>query len=129
MKTMKKLIAVLAMLAVLATLLCACGSKAPETADGKSFTVVVVHADGSEKTFQYTSSEEFLGAVLVAEKLVEGEDSEYGLYITAVDGETADYNTDGAYWALYIGDEYATTGADSTPITEGATYKLVYAKG
>ena len=74
------------------------------------------------------SDAEYLAEVLLAEKLVTGYDSEYGLTIESVDGETADWNTDNAYWSLYIGDEYATTGASDTPVTDGAVYKLVYEK-
>ena len=43
-------------------------------------------------------------------------------------GIKADYTADGAYWALYIGEEYARTGVDTTPITDGQTYKFVYTK-
>ena len=58
-----------------------------------------------------------------------GEEGPYGLTISAVDGETADWNVDQSYWALYIGEEYATTGADSTPVNDGDGFKLVYTIG
>ena len=48
------------------------------------------------------------------------------MYISHVDGERAVYEEDGAYWALYVGEEYATNGVELTPIEDGATYKLVY---
>ena len=41
-----------------------------------------------------------------------------------VNGITVDYEEDGAYWAFYIGDEYATTGVDATDIEEGASYSF-----
>ena len=99
----------------------------PATSEGgKAVTVAVVHKDGSEKVFTYHTDEEYLGTVLVAEGLVEGEQSDYGLYIKVVDGETADYNTDGSYWAFYQGDAYAELGVDQTPIHDGDSFKLVY---
>lgn len=102
----------------------------PETAAGdKNITVVVVHKDGIEKEFSYATDEEFLGPVLLTEGLAEGEEGPYGLAISAVDGETADWNVDQSYWALYIGEEYATTGADTTPVADGGVYKLVYTIG
>ena len=55
-----------------------------------------------------------------------GNDGPYGLEITEVDGEKAVYTEDGAYWAVYVGEEYALSGIDTTPITEGGVYKLVY---
>ena len=39
-----------------------------------------------------------------------------------VNGITADYDTDGKYWAFYINGEYATTGVDATEIDEEAVY-------
>lgn len=99
----------------------------PQTQEGaKSFTVTVVHKDGTSKTFAYTSDEAFVGTVLQAEGLIEGEMGPYGLYIKKVDGEKAVYEEDAAYWGFYIGDDYAQTGIDQTPIEDGKVYKLVY---
>ena len=94
-----------------------------------TFTVTVIHKDQSEKTFTFTSNEEFVGTVLKAEGLIKGNDGPYGLEITEVDGEQAIYATDGAYWAVYVGEEYAMTGIDTTPITQNGQYKLVYTVG
>lgn len=99
------------------------------TAGAKEISVTVVHADGGEKQFRYRTDEEYLGPVLLAEKLVEGENSQYGLTIYVVDGERADWNENQSYWALYVGEEYATTGADSTPVGDGDHFKLVYTIG
>lgn len=124
----------------------ACGNETPEGTDAPSetttaaskdgkeepakatFTFKVVHADGTEKTFEIKSDAETVGAALVAEGLISGEDGDYGLYVKVVDGETADYDVDQSYWSFYIGDEYAMTGVDKTPITDGATYWFKYTK-
>ena len=94
-----------------------------------SFTVVVVHKDGTEKTFQYETEEKYVGPVLTKAGLLEGNDGPYGLEITVVDGEKAVYSEDGAYWAVYEGEEYALQGIDTTPVKEGQVYKLVWTKG
>jgi len=91
-----------------------------------TFTVIVVHKDGTEKTFTYTTTEPYVGPVLTADGLLEGNDGPYGLEITKVDGEQAIYAEDNAYWAVYEGEEYAMQGIDTTPVVDGATYKLVY---
>ena len=39
------------------------------------------------------------------------------------------YETDGAYWAFYVGDEYASLGVDQTPIADGDSFSLVYTVG
>lgn len=96
------------------------------TQAGSAITVTVVHADGTEKVFTYTTTEEYLGALLQAEGVIEGNDGPYGLEITKVDGEKAVYDEDKAYWALYEGGEYALQGVDTTPIVDGGEYKLEY---
>lgn len=94
-----------------------------------SLTVTVVHKDGSEKVFALETDALYLGEVLVSEGIVEGEMGPYGLMISAVDGEVADWNVDQSYWAIFIGEEYATTGADQIPIYGGDVFKLVYTIG
>lgn len=99
-----------------------------ETAEGEAFTVTVVHADKSEKTFRYTTDEKMLGDVLEAEGLIESEGADDGMFHT-VDGEKADWNENQSYWAFYVGEEYAMTGIYDTEITDGGQYKLVYTIG
>ena len=91
---------------------------------GISFTVVVTDVDGTETTFEYTSDAETVSEALLAEGLIAGDESDYGLYVTTVNGITADWATENAYWAFYINGEYAQTGVDATEITEGAVYSL-----
>ena len=99
------------------------------TVGQKNITVEVIHKDASTKTFTYDTDEEYLGDVLLQEGLVEGEEGPYGLYIKSVDGEVADYEVDQSYWSLLIGEDYATQGADQTPIADGDHFKLVYTIG
>ena len=130
MKNKKLIVLVLALVVLVGALLGVYLATRPETAAGaKTITVTVVHGDGSNKDFTYNTDEEFLGAVLMAEGLVEGEMGPYGLMISAVDGEEAVWEVNSAYWALFVGDEYATSGADSTPIYDGSTFKLEYTIG
>jgi hypothetical protein len=75
------------------------------------------------------SDDQYVGEPLTELGLIAGEESQYGLYVKTVDGETLDYNTDGMYWAFYVDGVYAPTGVDITPITEGATYALTATKG
>ena len=127
MQRKKIILAVVALVVVVGLALGLWFLTRPTVTEGeKSFTVIVVHGDGTEKTFPYTSSEEYLGTVLQADGLVEGEMGEFGLYIQAVDGEKAVYEEDSAYWAFYEGENYAQTGIDLTPIQDGAVYKLIY---
>ena len=123
MKNKKLFIALVALVAIVAIVLGVYFATRPATSEGgKAVTVTVIHKDGSEKVFTYHTDEEYLGTVLVDEGLVEGEQSDYGLYIKTVNGTTADYNKDGVYWAFYVDGEYAMTGADMTDVVDGTVY-------
>ena len=105
------------------------GSRETAVAGSKEITVSVVHKDMTKKEFQYNTDAEYLGQILLEEGLIQGEEGPYGLMISTVDGETADWNVDKGYWALYIGEDYATTGADGIVLTDGGEYSLVYTIG
>ncbi len=132
---MKKLLAIILSVLMLLSL-CACAAAPNETtgettaagAAGKSFTVTIVHQDGSEKIFSCETQEKFLGAVLEAEGVIESEGADEGMFHT-VDGEKADWNENQSYWAFYEGEEYAMTGIYDTEIVDGGVYKLVYTIG
>ncbi len=94
-----------------------------------SFKFIVVDADGKETEFTVKTDADTVGKALLDANLIAGEDSEYGLYVKTVNGITADYDTDGSYWAFYINGEYAMTGVDSTEIEDGATYTFKVEKG
>ena len=128
---MKKVLAIILSVLLLVSL-CACTAKPAETTAAaeakKSFTVTVVHHDGSQEDFTYETTEEKLGAFLENEGLISSEGADAGMFHT-VDGEKADWNVDQSYWAFYIGSEYAMTGIYDTDITDGAQYKLEYTIG
>lgn len=94
-----------------------------------TITVEVKGPDEKTETFTIETDADNLGDALQKDGLVLGEESEYGLYIKTVNGITADYDTDGAYWALYKGGEYLTSGAESTPISDGDSFEIVYTVG
>lgn len=130
MKNKKMIIAVVAFVAVIAVMAGLFLATRPETVEGgKTITVTVVHKDGTEKVFEYATDAEYLGDLIVAEGLVNGEEGPYGLYFDTVDGETADWNVDQGYWSILIGEEYATVGADGIVLTDGGEYSLVYTIG
>lgn len=99
------------------------------TAGEKTITVEVVHKDGTEAEFSYTTDKEFLGELLLEEGLISGDQGQYGLFITTVDGETADFAVDSGWWQLLSDGEKTTVGIDSQPITDGAVYTLAYTIG
>ena len=102
----------------------------PKPQEGeKSIEVVVVHKDGTEKSFPVKTDAQYLAEVLISEGIVEDNQTEYGLYILVADGELADYNADGGWWAVYEGDTQSNYGASELPIVDGGLYKVVYTIG
>ena len=138
--TVRALSAVLCLLTLLVMVSCA-KKELPElwknatyTEDktlGNGATTITLRVEAGEKSVVLTlkTDKTILADVLTEHNLVEGEDSAYGLMIKVVNGIRADYDLDGAYWALYKNDEYAMSGADSTVIADGENYALVYTKG
>lgn len=86
------------------------------------FAFSVTDKDGNVTEFTVCTDKTIVGEALQEAGLIEGEDSEYGLFVKKVNGITADYNTDGTYWAFYVDGGYALKGADQTEIAAGSTY-------
>ena len=132
MKNRKVLLAAIALLVVAGVMAAVYFATRPTVQDwtgSKTITVTVVHSDGKSQEFSYSTDKAYLGEVLQEAGLISGTPGEFGLYIETVDGETASWEENGAYWAFYVGEEYATTSVDLAPITDGAVYKLVYTLG
>jgi len=141
---MKKIVSKLSVAALLLScLLCfaACGNEQPENeefnlwknamyvsdaelGEGVTTLTVQVKAEDHQITFTIHTDKTTVGEAMQEHGLLEGEESEYGLYVKKVNGILADYDVDQTYWAFYIDDEYALTGVDSTNIEEGVTYRL-----
>ncbi|MBQ8359041.1 MAG: DUF4430 domain-containing protein [Oscillospiraceae bacterium] len=140
-KKLLSLVLCIVLIAAMALLATGCGNKEnPETqppqatepsipadvtvkGEGKtSFYFNVTNTDGTVTKFLVKTDKKTVGEALLETKLITGDPSDYGLYVTSVNGITADWNTECAYWAFYINGEYAQTGVDATDITAGATY-------
>ncbi len=101
----------------------------PKTAEGaKQITVEVVDDAGNSQSYVTRTDAEYLRQALeeIDGLAVEGTESEYGLMVETVNGVTADYNADGAYWAFFVNDEYCNYGVDTQPVEDGQEYRIVY---
>ena len=92
------------------------------------FDFTVIDIEGNEPKFEVSTDETTVGAALQKVGLIEGEDSEFGLYVKKVNGITADYDVDGTYWSFLINGEYASAGADTTEINTEDSYSFKVAK-
>lgn len=94
----------------------------------KEITVIVVHGDLEEKTFVYETESEFLGEVLAEHGLAQGTEGPYGVFITTVDGETAD-ETKQQWWCITKDGEMLNTSAGQTPVQNQEQYELTLKEG
>ncbi len=101
-----------------------------DTTIGEGSLELTVKVVTEDKTLTLTvlTDATVLGDALIENGLVEGEEGPYGLYIKKVNGISAVYETDGAYWSLSVNGETALTGADGIETEDGAVYELVYTK-
>lgn len=97
-------------------------------AGAKELTIEVTDNEGATTTYDVHTDAEYLRqAMEETEGLTfDGTESEYGLMVETVNGVTADYNSDGAYWAFYVNGNYCEYGIDSQPVQDGETYAIVY---
>ena len=95
----------------------------------KVFTFIAKDADGKETKFEISSDAATVGAALLENNLIAGDESEYGLYVKTVNGITLDYDADHMYWSFYVGDAYAEKGVDATELVAGTTYSFVATAG
>ena len=93
-----------------------------------TITVEVINSAGEHKEHTIVTKGKTLADALLESGLAEGPIEEYGLFITTVDGEVADWAVDQSYWALSKDGEYLMTGASDTPIADGEHYELTYTK-
>ena len=80
-----------------------------------ALTVSVTGMDGKTITVTVHTDEKTVGEALEKAGLIAGEESEFGLYVKTINGETVDYDTDGAFWAFYVDGVMAATGVDPGP--------------
>lgn len=94
----------------------------------KAITIEVVNSAAESAMYELNTDAEFLRqAMEEAEGLTfSGNDSEYGLTVIEVNGETADWNVDGAYWSFYVNGEYCNYGIDTQPVEDGDAFKIEY---
>ena len=101
-----------------------------DTTLGEGAKTLTVRIEDPKKSVTFTihTNADTVGAALLENGLISGEEGAYGLYLKVANGTVADYDIDQSYWAFYVNGEYAMSGVDTTNIEEGVTYSLVYTK-
>ncbi len=125
-KTLLGVVALVVVLGLMAVAYAVFGPKAVEGA--KVITIEVIDQRGESTVYETNTDAEFLRQAFEETEGLEvlGTETEYGLTITTVNGVTADFSVDGAYWSIMVNGEYGMYGADSQPVADGDAFQLVY---
>lgn len=91
---------------------------------GKNTVELTIKAQDKSVTLTVLTDETNLGKALGDLEIIDGEEGPYGLYIKKVNGITADYDTDGTYWAFYKDGEMMQQGIDLTEFENGDKFEL-----
>lgn len=94
----------------------------------KTIIFEVINKEAQSESFTIHTDAEYLGEALLAEELVDGETSEYGLFVTKVNGETADEDNQ-EWWCFTKNGEMVNTGVDQTPILDGDHFEATLTIG
>ena len=125
----KTIIAIAVALVLIAAFIACYGAFMPKGDDGiKEITVQVVHADGTSKEWEISTHSENLRGALEEQKLIAGDDSGATLFVTTVDGYTAEAANE-EWWCFTKGGEVMMTGVDDTVISDGDRYEITLTVG
>ena len=130
MKNLKTTLVLLLAILLIVLPMTACGESEEGLLDEAiTITVTVVHKDKTEKVFTIETRQPTLLGALQQEELVEGEDQSGSFYVTAVDGEVADWSVDEGWWCFTKSGTMLMTGAGTTMIDDGDCYEITYTVG
>ena len=111
-------------LALIAAALLCWASFQPLALEGvKEITLNIVHSDGTANTVQFSTTARYLAPALdgnIDYDAIQGEDA---LYLTAIDGEYADY-TAGEHWMYDWNDTPAYFYIDAQPVFDGDVFNF-----
>ncbi|MBQ6756743.1 MAG: DUF4430 domain-containing protein [Oscillospiraceae bacterium] len=124
----KTIIAIVAIVVIVAALLTVYLVTRPAPAAGGKTITVEIKYDEVDREVKITTGAETLADALREKNLIEGSESEWGLFITGVDGRTAD-DAKQEWWSITKDGEMTPTGADTTMIADGEHYELTLMVG
>lgn len=103
------------------------GEESSEAAAEATFTVVDADGNSTEIALSITEGEK-LSDALAAAGVISEEEAAAG-FVTTVNGITADYNADGAWWCLTdAAGEMTTVGVADIELHNGDNYAFTYTK-
>ena len=104
-------------------------AEAADSAAAIQFTFTVTGEDGGSTVLTLDAADgEALSDALAAAGVISEDEAAAG-FVTTVNGVTADYNADGAWWCLTDGDgEMTSVGVADIELHDGDSYAFTYTK-
>ena len=104
-------------------------AEAADSAAAIQFTFTVTGEDGGSTVLTLDAADgEKLSDALAAAGVISEDEAAAG-FVTTVNGVTADYNADGAWWCLTDGDgEMTSVGVADIELHDGDSYAFTYTK-
>lgn len=96
----------------------------------KAVTIEVVNSASESTVYSVKTDAQYLiGAMEEAEDLTfSGTEGPYGMMIDTVNGVTAEYDVDGAYWSFTVNGEYCNYGVEQQPVEDGDAFAITYTR-
>lgn len=96
----------------------------------KAITIEVINEDKQSTKYDVNTDAEFLQQAMEETEGLEfsGTEGDFGMMVDTVNGVTADYNTNGAYWAFFVNGGYCNYGISEQPVEDGDAFQIVYTK-
>ncbi len=96
----------------------------------KAISIEVIHSSKESKLYELKTDAQFLKQAMEEAEGLEfsGLEDQYGVMLEVVNGESAIFEKDGAYWSIMVNGEYGNYGIESQPIEDGDEFQIVYTK-
>lgn len=92
------------------------------------FDFIVTHSDGKKVAYAVETTKDNLGDALLENEIIEGDEGQFGIYVTVINGEEASWDKDKAYWYFYKDGEALLESISATPIANGDKFEAIYTK-
>lgn len=94
----------------------------------KEITIEVVNQAEESEVYELKTDAKFLRQAMEEAEGLEfsGQESEYGMMVEVVNGESAVYDKDGAFWSFMVNGELCNNGIDTQPVEDGDEFQIVY---
>lgn len=99
-------------------------------AGSKSVTLEVISSAAEKTVYTLKTDAEYLSQAMdETEGLTyEAENGPYGLAVSSVNGEVADFSVNGAYWGFFVNGEYCNYGISQQPVHDGDVFTIAYTR-